>query len=377
MRSRLGAVVLALIASASEARAQCSDGTPPPCAAPSVRPASRTVSPPPAADRARRFLILPFRNVTRGAEQDWLVEGSTTMLSDALARWQGITVVPDEKLYPALRRAGIQPGVVADATRVRRVSEETGGWTVVTGEVLATGDQVRITARAWDGPTSKELVRVSSQVPRGGDVRQAFDSVSLRLLQSVGLDSATTDLADVTTRNLDAYRAYLRGLAHHRRTEITSARAAFEEAIRRDSSFALAWAKLSDAILSSEPTAILQPTSRAGLASARAVALSTKLPPRQRALVMAQDAMFRAQFSETRRLIDGLLKEDPIDVEALMLKVGLEQFDPISVTVAGGLRPRGTPSEAARVAKRIVELDPARHSMYGFLAQLYGNAGSP
>src|SRR5688572_8181667 len=80
--------------------AQCPDGAPPPCA--TARAVTRApVAVPAASERARRFLILPFRNVTRQAEQDWLVEGSTTMLSDALSRWQGITVVPDEKLYPA------------------------------------------------------------------------------------------------------------------------------------------------------------------------------------------------------------------------------------------------------------------------------------
>jgi hypothetical protein len=323
-------------------------------------------------------LILPFRNVTRHAEQDWLVEGSTTMLSDALGRWQGITVVPDEKLYPALKRAGISPGVVADAPSVRRVAEETGGWTAVTGEVLATGGRVRVTARAWDIPTNRELVRAASEVPTGGDVREAFDTVSLRLLKSVGLDSVTSDVADATTRDLDAYRAYLRGLAHIRRTEIKSATTAFEEAIRRDSSFALAWARLSDMILTAEPMSILQPMGRGGQASARAVALSAKLPPRQRALVLAGNAQFRAQFTEARRLLEGLIKEDSTDVEALSLLTGLEQFDPILVPApGGGQRPRGSLNASARLAKRVTQLDPTRHSMFGLLASLYGSAGVP
>src|SRR5688572_23978883 len=119
MRFKLGAFLAIVAAIPSVASAQCPDGTPPPCSTP--RAVAARVAPPTAADRARRFLILPFRNVTRQAEQDWLVEGSTTMLSDALARWQGISVVPDEKLYPALKRAGVTPGTVAEQTLVRRV----------------------------------------------------------------------------------------------------------------------------------------------------------------------------------------------------------------------------------------------------------------
>src|SRR3954466_7335488 len=139
--SRIAAIVAASLTAVNAAAAQCPDGSPPPCD--TRRPGAMQVipirppAPPPAADRSRRFLILPFRNVTRQQEQDWLVEGSTTMLVDALQRWQGITVVSDEKRYPALKRAGITPGAVADATRVQRVAAETGGWTAVTGEVLS------------------------------------------------------------------------------------------------------------------------------------------------------------------------------------------------------------------------------------------------
>ncbi|HEY8176277.1 MAG TPA: hypothetical protein VIF32_11315, partial [Gemmatimonadaceae bacterium] len=322
-------------------------------------------------------MILPFRNVTRQAEHDWIVEGSTTMLSDALGRWRGITVVPDEKLYPALKRAGVNPGAVVDPPTVRRIAEETGGWTAVTGEVLATGGRVRVSARAWDVPTNRQLVRASSEVRTGGDIREAFDSVSLRLLQSVGLDSVTPDLAKATTRDLDAYRAYLRGLAHQRRTEIKSATTAYEEAIRRDSSFALAWMRLADMVISAEPASILNPMSRAAQYSARAVALSGKLPPRQRGLVLANNALFRAQFSEARRITEGLLKEDSTDVEALALLAGLETFDPILVSTPGGKRPRGSPNAAATHAKRAVQLDPSRHPLFAMLASLYAQAGVP
>lgn len=373
--ARLWSRVLALTFVARAVYAQCPDGAPPPCA--TARAATRAPVPVPAAsERARRFLILPFRNVTRQPEQNWLVEGSTTMLSDALSRWQGITVVPDEKLYPALKRANIALGAVVDPPTVRRVAEETGGWTAVTGEVLATGGRLRITARAWDVPTNRQLVRASSEIASGGDVREAFDSVSLRLLQSVGIDS-TPDLADATTRDLDAYRAYLRGLAHQRRAEVKSALSAFEEAIRHDSSFALAWARLSDVTVAAEPLSIMNPMSRAAQYSARAVALSAKLPPRQRLLVQATNAQFRAQFSETRRIAEQLLKQDSTDVEALQILSAVESFDPILVPVAGGHRPRGTPAAAARAARRLTQLDPSRHSVYGQLAALYAGAGVP
>src|SRR5438874_3156870 len=137
MISRFAVAGSLMFTLASIARSQCPDGSPPPCG--SVRDtrvmARLAVVPPSATERARRFLILPFRNVTRQPDQDWLVEGSTTMLADALGRWEGISVVSDERLYPVLKKQGIAPGSVIDPQRVRRLAEETGGWTAVTGEV--------------------------------------------------------------------------------------------------------------------------------------------------------------------------------------------------------------------------------------------------
>jgi TolB-like protein/tetratricopeptide (TPR) repeat protein len=357
------------------ARAQCPDGTPPPCAGARAAAPARVIVPP-AADRARRFLILPFRNVTRQPDHEWLVEGSTTMLTDALGRWQGITVVPDERLYPALRRAGIAPGTVIEPPRVRRVAEETGGWTAVTGDVVATGGHVRVTARAWDVATIRELVRTSSEVPATGDVRLAFDSVSLRLLRSTGLDSVTPELADATTHNLDAYRAYLRGLAHIRRSEVGRAQAAFEEAVRLDSSFALAWARLAGTTLATNAVSVLDPQSPGARYVARALALSSRLPARQRERIQVQDAEFRFQMTECRRRLEALVASDTNDAEALQDLAVFETYDPILVQVPGGQRPRASWNASARLAKRALDLDPSRHGLYAILATVYGRAGT-
>lgn len=371
----LAAPLLAIASLPSEGHAQCPDGSPPPCVRQAARPVAPTV--PVAAERARRFLILPFRNVTRRAEQDWLVEGSTTMISDALSRWQGITVVPDERLYPALRKLSVVPGALVDAQVARRLAEETGGWTAVTGEVIASGPRIRVSARAWDIPTQRELVRASADVPADGDVRVAFDSIGIRLLRAAGVESVSSDLTGATTRDIDAYRAYLRGLARMRRADVKDAHADFSEAVRRDSGFALAWVRLAEATLGLEPVSILNPMSNAARYAARAVALSAKLPPRQRDLIQATEAGYRAQFDDTRRLLEGLLAKDSNDVDVLAAMGGLENFDPILVNTGGVLRPRGNPNRAARYTKRATELDPSRQNLFAVLASIYAAAGVP
>src|SRR3989442_3541915 len=153
--NRHGAVVGALLSALvmRSAAAQCPDGTAPPCrrGAPEAAATSR---PPAERDRARTFLVLPFRNLSRIADYQWLVEASPTMLADALGRWTELTVVPDERLYPALRRHELHPGDVMDLASLRRVAAETGGWAAGAGGNILAGER-------WQGsaPAPSPLAR--------------------------------------------------------------------------------------------------------------------------------------------------------------------------------------------------------------------------
>jgi TolB-like protein len=331
------------------------------------------VRPPSLAERGRRFVVLPFRNVARTPEYEWLVEGSTTMLVDALGRWQEITVVPDERLYPALRRHGIHAGSVVDLDQVRRVAEETGGWTVITGEVLASGGTVRVSARAYDAVTNRELVRAAADMPAGGDVRGAFERIGTALLHTAGLDTAHVYLGDVTTRSLDAYRAYLRGVAHLNRAEYRRARVALLEAVAIDSNFAQAWFGLALSAAFSTPAAMFDPSSSTSRYIRRAVELAERLPLRRRDVVLAMGAMFQGRFGAAREILERLVGRDSSDVNAVGWLSLLEFLDPILVPDgAGGERRRGSLNRNARLAKRLLELDPSAHGAY--IPLVYGYA---
>jgi TolB-like protein len=352
---------------------QCPDGSPPPCAA---RPrAAARVTPPPPAERGRRFLVLPFRNLSRTPDLEWLVEGSPTLLADALGRWQEITVVPDDRLFPALRRNGIVPGTVAEPVRVRRIAEETGGWTAVTGEVLATAGRVRVSARAADVVSGRVLVRAAGEVAAGEDVRGAYQRVAGELLRASGLPGETPDLASATTRSLDAYRAYVEGVGHYHRAEYQRAIVAFQEAVRLDSTFAQAYARLVAATMFLSPNLVLVRGSPAYRYAERAAALASRLPPDARDRVRAIYALLLGQVSASREILERLVARDSGDVDALEALADLEYLDMILVGAPGHERPRGSLDAAARLSKRVLELDPNRRNRYLVLAQVYDLAG--
>ncbi|MBI1967304.1 MAG: hypothetical protein HYS40_04890 [Gemmatimonadetes bacterium] len=373
---RRGAAVGALLSAllVSSAGAQCPDGSPPPCAGWSPRPVA--ASPPTAESRARTFLVLPFRNLSRSPEHQWLIEASPTMLADALGQWREVTVVPDERLYPALRRHGLQPGSVMDLARLRRVAAETGGWTAVTGEVVAGADRLRVSARAFDLVTQRLVARTTSEVRAAHDVRGAYEHIATALLRAAGLENASADLATATTHSLDAYRAYLRGVAHLNRAEYRRARDALVEAVRIDSTFAQAYAKLAEVSLLA--FSVLDPDHPAYGYAERAAALSNRLPPRAASHVRALRNLLNAEFTAARRELEGLVAQDSNDVDALEELASLEFLDPLLVATPAGERRRGSLNAATRLSRRVLDLDPTRHGAYQGLVVIYSlAAGQP
>lgn len=316
--------------------------------------------------------MLPFRNLSRSPELEWLVEGSTTMLGEALARWEEIAVVPDDRLYPALARQRLVPGSVIAPASVRRVAEEAGGWTAVTGEVVATGGRVRVTARAYDLVTGRDLVRAAEVVPAGGDVRQAFERVGTALLRAAGLEAPAVDLGAVTTRSLDAYRAYLRGLAHANRAEYLRARDAFTEATRLDSTFAQAYYQLAYALLFSGPLALFDSTSALMRTVERVLTLADRLPPRMRDVVLGYGAMMHGRFGAAYQLLEPLVRADSDHVDAVAWLSFLHYLDPILVQDGrGGYRRRGSFNTNLQLARRVLALNPARHDAYLPIVAVY------
>ncbi|MEK7402595.1 MAG: hypothetical protein AABZ80_09575 [Gemmatimonadota bacterium] len=308
---------------------------------------------------------MPFRNLSRGSEQEWLVEGATSMIGESLGRWRELRVVADDRLYPAMRRHGLSAGTILAPERVRRLAEETGGWTAVSGDIVASGGRLRVSARAVDVVTNRDVVaRFTVEAPTGADVRPLFESIATRLLHGAGLDTATAGLATITTRSLDAYRAYLRGVHHINRAQFRQAREALLEAVRIDSTFAQAHFLLVEAALFADPFSAMSPGSTLVRAFERSLALADHFAPAERQLFLGVDAIFSGRFAGARELLAGRVALDSTDLRAVSWLSFLEYADGVLVPTPGGEARRGSVNENLRLARRVLALDPARHDAF-------------
>jgi hypothetical protein len=145
---------------------------------------------------------------------------------------------------------------------------------------------VRVVLQATDVPTGNVIVRASQEAPANADLRETFDALSVRLLEPAGVPAGGLGLAALTTRSVDAYRAYLRGVELYHRSAYRRAVEAFSEAVRLDSTFALAWASVALVSVSAGGfQETLNPNTLLYRAIDRAVRHSDQLPADQVGLI--------------------------------------------------------------------------------------------
>jgi adenylate cyclase len=225
--------VLALLASASPAHAQCPDGTPPPCAG----RAPRAVPPTSVA-------VLYFDNLSRDSGDAYLADGLTEQTIAQLGQVNRLTVA-SRYAVRRYRGAAEDPAAVGRALGVAHL---------VTGSVQRAGNRLRV---------SVELVRATSGVRVWGqqydrterDLLAVQDDIAASVANSIVgrlLPDERRELVTRATRNAAAYDHFLRGnflLAQRTASAAGRALGEYGEAVRLDPRFAAAHARLALAAL--------------------------------------------------------------------------------------------------------------------------------
>jgi tetratricopeptide (TPR) repeat protein len=337
----------------ADLRAQCPDGSAPPCR--SSRP------PPPSLDQST-WIVLPFANVSRAPELEWLRDGSVNLLYLDLSRWQDIRVIDDERVADFLRR-------VPDAKRSKlsletalEVARRAGAGRLVMGDLLRVGNRTAVVAKVYDVRRGQRLRSVQGEIPVTDSAMAVFGRLAWTVLD---VDStAIASLGTVGTASVEAYREYVAGVRALNRWELEEAQRHFSRGIDFDSTFAMAHYKMSVALAWSSSG-----TPEEIRAHAEAAARHTSgLAYRERQLIAGWLAQGSEQWVEACGLYKTLLERDSTDVEA-WYNLGECSFqDDALVRVSrdtSQFRFRSSWNTALHAFRRALELDPSYHLAYG------------
>lgn len=345
-RTLLAGALLAL--SAGSLGAQCADGTPPPCRA------SR--ADPPLDDKT--WIVLPFSNLSRANDLEWMRDASVNLLYLDLSRFSDIRVVDDERVATLMRSStSARTPAGPSLDEAYAIARREGAGRLVLGDLLKSGNATVVVAKVYDVRRRVRLRSVRRDAASTDSVFAAFSRLSGEILDVRG--AGGTPPTDVGTASLAAYQAYLDGVRALNRIDLVEARAQLERSLALDSAFALAHYKLS--IVGQWELA----NSPGILAHAEAAArLSERLPERERQLIAAQRHLAAGDVVRACAAYHRLVQSDSSDAEA-QFGVGDCEYrdDAVFPASADSTRWqfRGSYNTALRAYSRVLELDPANH----------------
>ena len=185
--------------------------------------------------------VLPFENLSRDPENDYLSDGITGSLINTLATVPKLRVMAQSTVFRYKGR-GIDPQVVGRELNVRAV---------LTGRMMQSGGSLRIGTELVDVATGSQLW--GAQFDRKpGDIFVIQDEISSEISGKLRLQLTRAEkkrLIKRHTEDAEAYRLYLQGRHHWNRwTEegFYKAIGYFQQAIQKDPSYALAYAGVAD-----------------------------------------------------------------------------------------------------------------------------------
>jgi len=301
------------------------------------RAAAKTVHRP----RITSLAVLPLRNLTGDAAQEYFADGLTDALSATFSQFAGLTVISSTSARRYRETSKPAP----------QIAEELGVDALLEGSVLRNGDRVRINAALVDGSSGRRLWaqtydrRLTDVLALYGDIA----GTAAREMSIVLTDAQRVRIARTGTVDMEAYDQYLRATYFMNRSTAEGCPKAephFLKAIELDPGFAQPQAELVWCYVFPDrmqrPIAELEPKARE--MSDRALALDPEL------------ASAHIGMGLIRQFIDY---DWSAAEHAFRRALELDPGSAIAHSVYGDLLyMRGRGGESIAMLKRGVQLDP-------------------
>ena len=185
----------------------------------------------------QRLVVAPFRVAGADPSLRYLRDGMVELLSTRLADDTSSRSVDAGAVLGAWRAAGLTPAMDVPRETVVRLAARLRAERVVVGSVVGTPARAVLSATVLQVPGGDVSAQASVSGP-ADSITTLIDRLAARLLVSeAGQDES---LAHYTSPSLPALKSFLAGQAAFRRHDYLAAMRSYEQALRRDSTFALA-----------------------------------------------------------------------------------------------------------------------------------------
>jgi TolB-like protein len=193
----------------------------------------------PAVSPIRSLAVLPLQNLSGNQQEEYFSDGLTDALITELAHTPGLRVVSRTSImqYKGNRKS------------LQQIASELDVDAVVEGSVVQSGNRVRITAQLIDARENRHLWAQSYEEPIT-DILILQDNVVREItLQTQAALTPRGGSVQPQRINPAAYDAYLRGLYFLNQRDVAKSVIYFKQAVALDSTYAVAYARLAEALI--------------------------------------------------------------------------------------------------------------------------------
>ena len=214
---------------------------------------------------ARRSLaILPLKNLTGDAANNYLSDGITESLINEVSRIESLKVISRSSAFQFKDKNA----------SAQEIGEKLGVETILEGSLKQSGDKVRVEVRLVNAKDGSVLWASDYEQKKLADIFAIQDGIACRIVTELKVKLCGEVLpSERYTKNIKAYQLYLQGLYYRNRLgaeDLKRAVGYFEQALKIDPNYALAHEGLASTYAVMELNAVVPPQSVAPLAELHA-----------------------------------------------------------------------------------------------------------
>lgn len=318
-----------------------------------------------AGEAATGIAVVPFS--VSGDDLEVWREGMVDLLATGLDGLGGFRSI-DSRTVLARWRSAVGDDTDIDLREALSVAGATGARYAVVGSAVSLGGRVRLSADVYDVSDGSKVGSAQAAEGPPDEVLALADELAVNVIRELlgtrgGDVVSVSQVASLSTSSLEALRSYLLGESLIRHGEFERAASAYEEAVDRDSTFAMAYYRLTSTYGWMEAGG-----DRAERAELALRGLAENLPPRDRLLLEGEEALATGDVRGVA-LMEEAAKRYPDDPDAWAMLGELYAH--------GGERVYGTTLDVQRAFGTAVELDPTFSPNYIHLTEAAMILGRP